>query len=114
MCLSKLSVHACIAIAASLVGCTSAVIGDERNNRNEDLEAVREYVVSHRHWSIGTYTIKRRPDFGGHRVYDIINFDDYKRHYRNGQEVFESGRGKSFEVYYEPRTRKVIKEVWFQ
>lgn len=114
MCHSKYSLAVCILGSVSLLGCTTAHQRDQPLKRESALAAVHQYVSTHRHWPSDAYTVKQREDFGQYHVYDVINFDDYKRRYQNGQEVFESGRGKSFELYYEPRTGKIVKEIWFQ
>jgi hypothetical protein len=82
--------------------------------QQDPVAVVRQYVSTHRHWANSEYTVKLRGTDGEYYVYEVINFDDDKRHYLNGQEVFETGRGKSFDVYYQPSTGKVVKEMWHQ
>jgi hypothetical protein len=82
--------------------------------RQDAVAVVRQYVSTHRHWANDEYTVKRRANEGEYYVYQVINFDDFKRHYRNGQEVFVTGGGKSFDVYYQPSTGKIVKEMWYQ
>jgi len=75
---------------------------------------IRSYVLHHRHWHSRDFEIQREADSGSSRVYHVVNYDDYKRHFRNGHEVFETGSGKSFLVYFDPRRQVVIKEMYFQ
>ena len=112
---SKYSLTVLLLGCLLLFGCISGDRPDHRSVKRQDpVAAVRQYVSTHRHWATDQYTVKRRPDEGQYYVYHVVNFDDFKRHYRNGEEVFETGSGKSFVVYYEPSTGKIVKEMWFQ
>lgn len=75
---------------------------------------IRNYVLRHRHWHSRDFEIRREADSGSLRVYHIVNYDDYKRHFRNEREVFETGAGKSFLIYFDPRRQVVVKEMYFQ
>ena len=109
---SKFAVY--VATCALLMGCAPNNNVHMNQSESEAAKAIREYVSEHKHWSTDTYRIERQPDFQNYHVYDVINVEDEKRHYEHGVEVFESGAGKSFAVYYDPVKKQIVREMHFQ
>ena len=68
---------------------------------------VHRYVAKHRGWSRRAYHIERYPDDEGHAVFAVV-------HRRDESARPFVGRGKSFALYCDPRSYRVIKEMWFQ
>ena len=68
---------------------------------------IERYVSRHYGWRHSAYHIQRRANADGYAVFWVLHRDDAKRY-------METGRGKSFEVLCDPRTFKIVKEVWFQ
>jgi hypothetical protein len=97
-----------------LAVCASSYAASPTPSDDAAFGIIRDYVLHHRHWSTRDFYIERQRDAGRYSVYDIVNRDDQKRHFRNGIEVFETGAGKSFTVYYDRRRRAVVKEMSFQ
>jgi hypothetical protein len=68
---------------------------------------IHRYVAEHRGWSRAAYHIERYPDEHDYAVFAVVHRDDEKPR-------AETGRGKSFALYCDRRTFRVIKEMWFQ
>ena len=68
---------------------------------------INRYVAEHRGWSRAAYHIERYPDERGYAVFAVIHGDDEKPR-------AETGRGKSFALYCDSRTFRIVKEMWFQ
>jgi hypothetical protein len=69
-------------------------------------KSIHGYVATNRGWSRSSYYIERYPDELGYAVFAVVHREDSARP--------SVGRGKSFALYCEPRSFKVIKEMWFQ
>ena len=67
---------------------------------------IHRYVAKHRGWSRSAYYIERNRDELGYAVFTVV--------YREDSARASVGRGKSFALYCDPRSFKVIKEMWFQ
>ena len=92
----------CAVVLSFVVECVAAAPVSRSAAANIDA-----YVAQHYRWSRRVYHIERRPDAHGYAVFWVLHRDDAKRY-------METGRGKSFELLCDPRTFKIVKEVWFQ
>jgi hypothetical protein len=68
---------------------------------------IHRYVPAHRGWSRSVYHIERYPDEHGYALFAVVHRRD-----ETGPPSVE--RGKSFALYCDPRTYKVVREMWFQ
>ena len=68
---------------------------------------IHRYVAKHRGWSRSVYHIERDPDERGYAVFTVV-------HRRDQTGPPSVGRGKSFALYCDPRSYRVLKEMWFQ
>ena len=68
---------------------------------------IHRYVAKHRGWRHSVYHIERYPDESGYAVFAVV-------HRRDETGPPFVGRGKSFALYCDPRSYRVLKEMWFQ
>jgi len=68
--------------------------------------AVTGYVGTKYGWPKSEYCIERRRDDNQYAVFTIVHNDDTK--------ALMVGGGKSFELYLDPKTLRVFKEMYFQ
>src|SRR5688572_3820851 len=69
-------------------------------------KSIHRYVANNRGWSRSAYYIERYPDELGYARFTVVHREDSARP--------SIGRGKSFALYCDPHSFKVIKEMWFQ
>ena len=67
---------------------------------------VDRYVQEHRHWKRSDYRIRRERTENRYVVFLVTYLPEQKRPMVGG--------GETFEAYYDPAQRKVIKEMHFQ
>jgi hypothetical protein len=68
---------------------------------------IHRYVTKHRGWSRSRYHIERYGADEGYAVFAVV-------HRRDETARPFVGRGKSFALYCDPQTYKILKEMWFQ
>jgi hypothetical protein len=68
---------------------------------------IHRYVATHRGWSRSVYHIERYPNELGYALFAVV-------HRREESARPFVGRGKSFALYCDPDSYKVIKEMSFQ
>lgn len=96
----KTAVLAAMALIASLLTPAPA------KNLDDAMSVVDRYVSEHKHWKKTDYTIHRRGEQGRYIVF-LVN-------YLLDEQRITAGGSKTFEAYYDPAQRKVVKEVHFQ
>ena len=69
---------------------------------------IHRYVAEHRGWRRTVYYIQRYPNEHGYAVFEVVHRDD------ESPAHLTVGRSKSFTLYCDPQTYKVIKEMWEQ
>ena len=96
------------ALYAVLVSVLFGVPGDAfaRDNDPEAESVIRHYVASHYKWKPREYRIERHGPERGQQVYWIIWLAEELSRIPGG--------GKSFEVFYDQRTRRIKRELRFQ
>jgi hypothetical protein len=68
---------------------------------------IHRYVGAHRGWNRSVYHIERYPDEHGYALFAVV-------HRHDETDPPSVGRGKSFALYCDPHTYKVVREMWFQ
>jgi hypothetical protein len=74
--------------------------------KDNPLSLVHKYVAEHKGWKASDYTISEDHKEEGFTTYLVFYLPDKKMGYPGG--------GQSFLAYYDPVTRKVVKEMRFQ
>jgi hypothetical protein len=101
------SLIVCLLAVAVLGGCSST---NEKAITARDYDAVRiihEYVAKHQRWTEKEYRIERDRTEGRFIIYTAINL-------RDEEPGVAPGGGESFEVFYDPRGHKIVKELHFE
>jgi hypothetical protein len=68
---------------------------------------IDRYVAKHRGWPRSVYHIEQYPHHGGYAVFAVV-------HHRSQTVPPHTGGGKSFALYCDPQSYRVIKEMAFQ
>ena len=68
---------------------------------------IHRYVRKHRGWPRSVYHIEQYPYAEGYAVFAVV-------HHRDQDGPPHVGRGKSFALYCEPQSYRIVKEMWFQ
>ena len=92
-----------IAFAAAISLATLAVGSDS------DLAIIKQYVISHKHWSPKVFRIEKKNCDCAFAYYEIVYLPELK----NAGDAVSFG-GKSFGVYYDEQLHKVVKELGLQ
>jgi hypothetical protein len=98
-----------VAVIMSFSGCTINNEASRMNSTYGDGNAIgviRQYITEHKRWKPTDYRIEEDRHEGRYVVYTVLYLADAKMLYPGG--------GESIEVYYDPRRRKIVKELGFQ
>ena len=96
-----------------LTGCDKSEADDYNNVENsrmiskEITEKVKSYISKNKGWKASLYTIEYKRKEGGMDVYWVVHVDDLKT------EV-PSNPSKSIELYLDPVSLDIVKEMAFQ
>lgn len=81
------------------------VMSTQDSSQNE-ITIIKQYIATQRGWKPDDYKIERSRLEDHYVVYMITYLPDLTMGYPGG--------GKSFEAYYDPKKREVVKEMHFQ
>jgi hypothetical protein len=105
-----IKVIALLALAAcSAGGCPNSGevhLMSTENSSQDEITIIRQYVATQKGWNPSDYKVERIRQENHYIVYMVTYLPDAT--------ILYPGGGKSFEAYYDPATRKVVKEMRFQ
>ena len=77
-----------------------------QNSSEDEITIIRQYIATHKGWNQSDYKIERTRQEDQYIVFMVTYVPDLSIPYPGG--------GKSFEAYYDPTKREVVKEMRFQ
>ncbi len=106
----RLAAMAFLSVVTSCVAPRSPVVVTPVPTRNVPESAatnIHDYVAKHRDWRRSVYHIERYPDEASYALFAVV-------HHRDQTGRPYPGGGKSFVLYCDSHSYRVIKELWFQ
>ena len=87
-------------------GCNGNPVQQMSNSQDAGLVAVKRYVTKQKRWNPNEYRIEYAGKQSGNILYMITFLEDERRGV--------PGAGKSFEVLYDVKTDRIVREIHFQ
>jgi hypothetical protein len=102
---------------AALLACSGTKNAHRMSTSKSNSEAfviVQQYVATHKGWRSTDYIIEQHGSKDGYVVYFVRYLPEQPGTSAGRRRPVIAGGGKSFDVYYDPTKRRVVKEMHFQ